>query len=132
MGMVGIAMIRTLSWLEDFFDELPIKHALIWSPAIGALILGIIGYFYPQVLGTSYDTIRDMLNDRLGAGKLVGISIAKFWALVISLGSGTTGGVFAPSLVVGGGLGSAFAMLCQHIFPRLVSDPGFFCNCGDG
>ena len=126
MGMVGIAMIRTLSWLEDFFDELPIKHALIWSPAIGALILGVIGYFYPQVLGTSYDTIRDMLNDRLGAGKLIGISVAKFWALVISLGSGTTGGVFAPSLVVGGGLGSAFAMLCQHIFPRLVSDPAFY------
>jgi len=91
-GIVGIAMIRVLSWLEDFFDELPIKHALIWSPAIGALILGVIGYFYPRVLGTSYDTIRDMLNDRLGAGKLVGISIAKFWALVISLGSGTTGG----------------------------------------
>ena len=126
MGMVGIAMIRTLSWLEDFFDELPIKHALIWSPAIGALILGVIGHFYPQVLGTSYDTIRDMLNDRLGPGKLVGISIAKFWALVISLGSGTTGGVFAPSLVVGGGLGSAFAMLFQHIFPRLVSDPAFY------
>lgn len=126
MGLVGIAMIRTLSWLEDFFDELPIKHALIWSPAIGALILGVIGYFYPQVLGTSYDTIRDMLNDRLGPGKLVGISIAKFSALVISLGSGTTGGVFAPSLVVGGGLGSAFAMLCRHIFPTLVSDPGFY------
>jgi chloride channel protein, CIC family len=126
MGMVGIAMIRTLSWLEDFFDELPIKHALIWSPAIGALILGIIAYFYPQVLGTSYDTIRDMLNDRLTVGKLIGISVAKFWALVISLGSGTTGGVFAPSLVVGGGLGAAFAIGCQHIFPSLVSNPAFY------
>lgn len=125
-GIVGIAMIRVLSWLEDFFDRLPIKHALIWSPAIGALVLGVIGYFYPQVLGTSYDTIRDMLNDRLTAEKLIGISIAKFWALVISLGSGTTGGVFAPSLVVGGGLGAAFAMLCQHIFPSLVSDPAFY------
>jgi chloride channel protein, CIC family len=126
MGMVGIAMIRVLSWLEDFFDELPIKHALIWSPVIGALILGAIGYFYPQVLGTSYGTIRDMLNDRLTPGSLVGISISKFWALVISLGSGTTGGVFAPSLVVGGGLGSVFAMGCRHIFPHLVSDPAFY------
>lgn len=126
MGITGIAMIRVLSWLEDFFDELPIKHALIWSPAIGALALGVIGYFYPQVLGTSYDTIRDMLNDRLTAGNLIGISLAKFWALVISLGSGTTGGVFAPSLVVGGGLGAAFAMLFHHIFPSLVSDPAFY------
>ncbi|MDE3135045.1 MAG: chloride channel protein [Acidobacteriota bacterium] len=126
MGIVGIAMIRALSWLEDFFDHLPIKRSLIWSPAIGALILGIVGYFYPQVFGTSYDTIRDMLNDRLTVGSLLGISIAKFWALVISLGSGTTGGVFAPSLVVGGGIGAAFAVGCQHVFPHLVSDPAFY------
>lgn len=126
MGVVGVIMIRVLSWLEDFFDKLPIKRAAIWSPAIGALILGIIGYFCPQVFGTSYDTIRDMLNDRLTMGSLLGIGTAKFWALVISLGSGTTGGVFAPSLVVGGGLGAAFAMGCKHIFPHLVSDPAFY------
>ncbi|HEX5236793.1 MAG TPA: chloride channel protein [Silvibacterium sp.] len=125
-GVIGIAMIRVLSWLEDFFDELPIKRALIWSPVIGAFILGGIGYFYPQVLGTSYDTIRDMLNDRLTVGNLIGISVAKFGALVISLGSGTTGGVFAPSLVVGGGIGAAYAILFQHIFPSLVSNPAFY------
>ncbi|HKR26189.1 MAG TPA: chloride channel protein, partial [Acidobacteriaceae bacterium] len=126
MGIVGVIMIRVLSWLEDFFDELPIRHALIWSPVIGALILGVLGYFYPQVFGTSYDTIRDMLNDRLTTGHLIGISIAKFWALVISLGSGTTGGVFAPSLVVGGGLGAAFATGMKHLLPTVVSDPAFY------
>jgi CIC family chloride channel protein len=126
MGIVGLIMIRTLGWLEDFFDELPFKHAVIWSPALGALILGIIGYFVPQVLGTSYDTIRAMLNDHIGLGSLIGIAVAKFWALVISLGSGTTGGVFAPSLVVGGGLGAAFAIGCRHLFPHLVSDPAFY------
>lgn len=126
MGVVGIVMIRVLSWLEDFFDELPIKNPLIWSPVIGALLLGIIGYFYPQVFGTSYDTIRDMLNDRLTMSSLTGVSIAKFWALVLSLGSGTTGGVFAPSLVVGGGLGASFAILFKHIAPHLVSDPAFY------
>jgi H+/Cl- antiporter ClcA len=126
MGVVGIVMIRVLSWLEDFFDELPIRNSLIWAPAIGALLLGVIGYFYPQVFGTSYDTIRDMLNDRLSTSSLIGVSFAKFWALVISLGSGTTGGVFAPSLVVGGGLGAAFAEMFRHIAPRLVSDPAFY------
>ncbi len=126
MGIVGVAMIRALAWLEDFFDNMPIPYAAIWCPAIGALILGVIGYFCPQVFGTSYDTIRDMLNDRLTAGSLLGIGVAKFWALVISLGSGTTGGVFAPSLVVGGGLGAVFGMGCRHLFPHLVSDPGFY------
>jgi len=126
MGMVGVVMIRTLGWLEDFFDELPLKRAAIWSPVIGAVVLGVLGYFYPQVLGTSYDTIRDMLNDRVTTGHLIGISVAKFWALVISLGSGTTGGVFAPSLVVGGGLGAAFAVGMHHLLPGVVSDPAFY------
>lgn len=126
MGIVGIVMIRVLSWLEDLFDHLPLKHAAIWAPVIGALILGVIGYFCPRVFGTSYDTIRDMLNDRMTAGALVGVSVAKFWALVISLGSGTTGGVFAPSLVVGGGLGAVFGMAFKHLLPNLVSDPGFY------
>ena len=126
MGMVGIAMIRALFWVEDFFDHLPLKRAAVWSPAIGAAILGVIGYFYPQVFGTGYDTIRDMLNDRLTPANLLGVSIAKFWALVISLGSGTTGGVFAPSLIVGGGIGGAYAIGCEHFFPHLVSDPAFY------
>ena len=74
-------------------------------------MLGVIGYFYPQVFGTGYDTIRDMLNDRLSTQSLLGISAAKFAALVLSLGSGTTGGVFAPSLIVGGGVGAVYAQV---------------------
>jgi chloride channel protein, CIC family len=126
MAGVAIAMIRALFWIEDFFDNLPFKRALIWSPTIGAAILGVIGYFYPQVFGTGYDTIRDMLNNRLSPLNLLGVSFAKFWALVISLGSGTTGGVFAPSLIVGGGIGGAFAIVCRHVLPALVSDPAFY------
>lgn len=126
MGILGLAMIHALAWLEDFFDNLPIKRALIWSPAIGALMLGIIGYFYPEIFGTGYDTIRDMLNDRLHTSQLLGVSAAKFVALVVSLGSGTTGGVFAPSLIVGGGFGAAFAIALQHVFPHLISDPAFY------
>ncbi len=126
MGLVGIAMIQVLFWLEDVFDHLPLRAALVWAPAIGALMLGVIGYFQPQVFGTGYDTIRDMLNDRLTAAHLLEISVGKFWALVISLGSGTTGGVFAPSLIVGGGLGAGYAMAWRHFLPQLVSDPAFY------
>ncbi len=126
MGIVGIAMIRALFWIEELFDHLPMKRALIWSPAIGAVVLGVLGYGYPQVFGTGYDTIRDMLNGRLMAADLLGVSVAKFWALVISLGSGTTGGVFAPSLIVGGGIGGAYAIACQHFVPHLVSNPTFY------
>ena len=127
MGLIGIAMIRVLFWLEDLFDNhFPLKPRLIWAPAFGALLLGVIGYFYPQVFGTGYDTIRDMLNDRLSTGTLLGVSLAKFWALAISLGSGTTGGVFAPSLIVGGGIGAVYAQAWHHFFPHFVSDPAFY------
>src|SRR5213595_2442489 len=127
MGIIGIGTIRVLFFLEDLFDNhFPLKPAAIWAPTFGALLLGIIGYFYPQVLGTGYDTIRDMLNDRLTVGRLLGVSVAKFWALVISLGSGTTGGVFAPSLIVGGGIGAAYATAWHHVFPSFVSDPAFY------
>jgi CIC family chloride channel protein len=127
MGLIGIAMIRVLYWLEDLFDNhFPLRPRLIWAPAFGALLLGVIGYFYPQVFGTGYDTIRDMLNDRLSTGTLLGVSLAKFWALVISLGSGTTGGVFAPSLIVGGGIGAVYAQAWYHFFPNFVSDPAFY------
>ncbi|HKV26620.1 MAG TPA: chloride channel protein [Candidatus Acidoferrum sp.] len=126
MGLVGIAMIRVLFWLEEFFDHLPIRKALIWSPAIGGVLLGVIGYFYPQVFGTGYDTIRDILANQLSPTNMLGVSIAKFWALVISLGSGTTGGVFAPSLIVGGGIGGAYAIVMQHFLPHLVSNPAFY------
>ena len=126
MGVVGFCMIRVLFWLEDCFDHFFLKPSAIWAPAVGALILGILGYFYPQIFGTGYDTIRDMLNDRLTVSKLLGVSLAKFWALVISLGSGTTGGVFAPSLIVGGGIGAAYATACHHFLPHLVSDPALY------
>ena len=126
MGVVGIIMIRVLFGLETFFDHLPLRPVAIWSPVLGALCLGLIGYFYPQVFGTGYDTIRDMLNDRLTVMQLLGISAAKFGALVLSLGSGTTGGVFAPSLIIGGGVGAAYAEAWRHFFPHFVSDPSFY------
>ena len=127
MGLIGIAMIRVLFRVEDLFDNhFPLKPRLIWAPAFGALLLGVIGYFYPQVFGTGYDTIRDMLNDRLSTGTLLGVSLAKFWALVISLGSGTTGGVFAPSLIVGGGIGAVYGQVWHHFFPHFVSDPALY------
>jgi CIC family chloride channel protein len=127
MGLIAIAMIRVLFWLEDLFDNhFPLRPRLIWAPAFGALLLGVIGYFYPQVFGTGYNTIRDMLNDNLPTATLLGVSLAKFWALVISLGSGTTGGVFAPSLIVGGGIGAVYAQAWHHFFPNFVSDPALY------
>jgi chloride channel protein, CIC family len=123
MGILAIALIRVMFGLEDLFDKFPLKPAAVWAPVIGGFILGAIGYFFPRVFGTSYDTITAMLNNRLPLSKLLEVSCAKFWALVISLASGTSGGVFAPTLVIGGGLGAAFGMVWRHFLPHMVGDP---------
>lgn len=123
VGVIGVALIRVMFRLEDFFDHFPLKPAAIWAPVIGGFVLGAIGYFFPRVFGTSYDTITAMLNNRLPVSKLLEISCAKFWALTISLASGTTGGVFAPTLVIGGGFGAAYGIFWRHFLPNMVGDP---------
>lgn len=132
IGIVSVLLIRILFWLEDVFDRFPLKPAAIWAPTIGALIMGCIGFFFPHVFGTGYDTITNMLNNHFPPGKLVEISVAKFWAMTISLGSGTTGGVFAPSLIIGGGFGAAFGSFWKHFLPHFVSDPAAYSLAGMG
>ena len=123
-GLAAIAFSKALYWTEDQFERLPINE--LWWPAIGALGLGIIGYFVPRVLGVGYDTITDILNARLALDLLVVVLFAKAVALVISLGSGTSGGLLAPMFMSSAALGGAFAMLMNRIFPGAHLSPGAF------
>src|SRR5207248_10151909 len=98
----------------------------LWWPAIGALGLGIIGYFVPRVLGVGYDTISDILNAQLALMLLLVVMIAKAIALVISLGSGTSGGLLAPMFMSSAALGGVFAMGVNQVFPAAQLAPGAF------
>ena len=91
---------------EDLFKKLPIHW--MWWPAIGAVFVGIGGYIDPRVLGVGYDTIHLMLNGKLIGMTLLGLLVGKALVWSIALGSGTSGGVLAPLLIIGGALG-AFA-----------------------
>jgi CIC family chloride channel protein len=106
-GIAAIGYTKTLYWVEDQFDRLPISD--LWHPAIGALGLGIIGYFVPRVLGVGYDTISDILNGHLALHVLMAIAVFKSVALMISLGSGTSGGLLAPMFMSSAAMGGAFA-----------------------
>ena len=89
--------------LEDLFERLPFHW--MWWPAIGGLVVGLGGLIEPRALGVGYDTIRDLLNGGLapaGAGRLLAVKGA-IWA--VALASGTSGGVLAPLLILGGALG---------------------------
>jgi len=91
---------------EDFFQKIPIHW--MWWPAIGAIFIGVGGIIEPRVLGVGYDTIHSLLRGELVGAVVIGLLVAKALVWSIALGSGTSGGVLAPLLIMGGALG-AFA-----------------------
>jgi chloride channel protein, CIC family len=123
-GVAALGFSKLLYWVEDQFEKLPIHE--MWWPAIGALGLGIIGYFVPRVLGVGYDTITDILNAKLLLGTLLAVMVFKSAALVISLGSGTSGGLLAPMFMASAAMGSVFAMVVDKIWPAANLSPGAF------
>jgi H+/Cl- antiporter ClcA/CBS domain-containing protein len=109
---------------EDFFGKLPIHW--MWWPAIGGLAVGIGGLFYPRALGVGYDVIRDLLNARVIGMFLLGLLLTKAAIWAIALGSGTSGGVLAPLMIMGGALGAL-------VGPWLPgADPGVWAALGMG
>src|SRR5438067_552230 len=123
-GLAAVGFSRLLYWVEDQFEKLPVDE--LWWPAIGALGLGIIGFFVPRVLGVGYDTISDILNGQLAWKLLLIVMLAKAAALVISLGSGTSGGLLAPTFMWSAAMGGIFAMIANHFFPAATLFPGAF------
>jgi len=123
-GGAAIGFTKLLYWVEDQFDRLPIDD--LWHPAIGALGLGVIGFFVPRVLGVGYDTISDILNNNLALQMLILIAVFKALALVISLGSGTSGGLLAPMFMSSAALGGIFAIGVNAIFPAAHLSPGAY------
>jgi len=123
-GFAAVGFSKLLYWTEDQFEKLPIDE--LWWPAIGALGLGIIGYFVPRVLGVGYDTIGDILNANLAWKLLLVVMVAKAAALVISLGSGTSGGLLAPMFMSSAAMGGVFAMGVDRIMPAANLSAGAF------
>ncbi|HEY4710720.1 MAG TPA: chloride channel protein [Candidatus Acidoferrales bacterium] len=123
-GGAAIGFTKLLYWVEDQFARLPIAD--LWHPAIGGLGLGVVGYFVPRVLGVGYDTISDILNNNLTLQLLILIMVFKALALVISLGSGTSGGLLAPMFMSSAAMGGVFAIGVNAVIPGAHLSPGAF------
>jgi chloride channel protein, CIC family len=123
-GLVAVGFSSLLYWVEDLFEHLPLDD--MWWPALGGLVLGVIGYFVPRVLGVGYDTITDILDGNLGLKLLLLIFVFKAIALLVTLGSGTSGGLLAPMFMISAALGSAFAVGTNALFPAMHLSPGAF------
>ncbi|MCK9685019.1 chloride channel protein [Scleromatobacter humisilvae] len=102
-GALSWTVSTTLYKVEDAFGRLPIHW--MWWPALGGVVVGIGGWLEPRALGVGYDVIADLLANRLAVGVVLGLIVCKAVMWVVALGSGTSGGVLAPLLMMGAALG---------------------------
>jgi chloride channel protein, CIC family len=114
-GLLAVVATSLVYLSEDTFQRLPIHW--MWWPAIGGLIIGIGGLIVPQALGVGYNVIEAELNGSIALHLIVGILIVKTLIWSLSLGSGTSGGVLAPMLMIGGALGGLEAQIFPHVAP---------------
>jgi H+/Cl- antiporter ClcA len=112
-GLLALLATSLVYLSEDSFGRLPIHW--MWWPAIGGVIIGIGGLIVPQALGVGYDVIGAELNGTATVNLMVGILIVKTLIWSLSLGSGTSGGVLAPMLMIGGALGGLEAEIFPHV-----------------
>jgi H+/Cl- antiporter ClcA len=117
-GALSAVMSKALYKVEDLFAHLPVHW--MWWPALGAVAVGLGGWLQPRALGVGYDVIGDLLNHRIVASAALSLLLVKAVIWVIALGSGTSGGVLAPLLMLGAGVGTAVSI----VFPG--SDPSLW------
>jgi CIC family chloride channel protein len=116
----------------------PLRLAPALKPALGGLAVGLIALFAPQALGAGYGWLQEAILPNpahlplgwLGAGVLLAIALLKIFTTALSVSSGGSGGVFGPSIVIGGMLGGGFGLACHQLFPNVVSQPGAFAIVG--
>ena len=116
-GALSAAMTGGLYRVEDLFRRLPIHW--MWWPALGGLVVGIGGFFEPRALGVGYDVIGDLLTNHLALSVVVALLIVKLIIWTVALASGTSGGVLAPLLMMGAGLGCVLGHFMPGGDPRL-------------
>ncbi len=121
-AMMAIVLTRLVYASEDAYEKLPVHW--MWWPTLGGLIIGIGGWFFPQAMGVGYENIGAFLAGGAAVKLVIGILIVKSLIWTLSLGSGTSGGVLAPLLMIGCALGSAGALWLPGIFGW--QGPGFW------
>jgi chloride channel protein, CIC family len=113
VGLVSIPLSNSVYFVEDMFGKLPIHW--MWWPAIGGVVVGIGGMIFPQALGVGYDIIGELVQGHRMLHLVLGILIVKWIIWASALGSGTSGGVLAPLMMLGGALGA----LMSYVLPDM-------------
>ena len=115
-GFASVGVTRAVYIVEDAFALLPIHW--MWWPAVGAVVVGVVGMFAPATLGVGYENISHALGQSLPLQAIAMLCILKFVSWSIALGSGTSGGTLAPLFTIGSGLGMLLGAAAVHFFPH--------------
>jgi H+/Cl- antiporter ClcA len=121
VGVAAAGVSRSIYIIEDLFEKLPVHW--MWWPAIGAIAIGVTGYFAPHTMGVGYDNITYLLGGSWSWRILFSLCVLKYVSWAVSLGSGTSGGTLAPLFTMGGGLGAMLGLGAMYFFPSLGIDP---------
>ncbi len=120
-ALFGVLYVKSFYGLRTLFRKVPLPN---WQkPALGGLALGILALFIPQVLGSGYGWVQAALYGKMALWIMLVVAVAKIIATGLTISSGGSGGVFAPSLVIGAMLGGAFGATAEILFPLLTQDP---------
>ena len=129
-ALVGVLFIRVLYKGEDLFDKLKFPEYL--KAVLGGLIIGAAALWFPHILGVGYGSIDLSLTQKLTWYTLMALVFLKIAATAITIGSGGSGGVFAPSLFIGAMAGGLFGMVVHTLWPGATASPGAYGIVGMG
>jgi CIC family chloride channel protein len=130
-GLLSVAFTKLLLRLRERFLRLP-RKTMWFQPAIGGVVVGIMGWFVPQTLGVGYSYVGQVLNGGMVLRLTVLLLVVKFFAVVISYASGNAGGIFGPALFLGAMLGGAIGSVAHNLFPAHVATAGAYALVGMG
>jgi CIC family chloride channel protein len=127
-ALIAVAFIRSLYKTEDIFDAIRIPEYV--KPALGGIAVGLLGLYNPFLFGVGYEGVEQALLAKIGLITLVALLLLKIVATSFTLGSGGSGGIFAPSLFMGAMFGGAFGDAAHRLLPGIVAPSGAYALVG--
>jgi len=130
-GFLSVAFTKLLLGMRKRFLLLP-KRTRWWHPVVGGLMVGLMGWFVPQVLGVGYSYVGFALDGTMAFKLMVLLVVLKLFAITTSYASGNAGGIFGPALFLGAMLGGAVGTVAHHWLPTYTAAPGAYALVGMG
>jgi CIC family chloride channel protein len=130
-GLASVLFVKLLLGIRARFRQLP-RRTMWLQPVAGGITVGILGWFFPDVLGVGYDFVERVLSGDVGLQLVVLMGVLKIVATSMCYSSGNAGGIFGPSLFIGAMAGGAVGSVAHHFFPQSTANPGAYALVGMG